>query len=110
MKRDVYSGHLKLKGEEHEHTLQAANNYASSLGRLQRFEEAKALLRRMMPVARRVFGDDHQTVHAQDEENLRGGALHGRSATLDDLREAVTTLEELNGPRGACLAVRTATT
>jgi len=28
MKRDVYSGYLKLYGEEHERTLIVANNYA----------------------------------------------------------------------------------
>ena len=28
MQRDVYSGRLKLNGEEHEETLRAANNYA----------------------------------------------------------------------------------
>ncbi len=28
MRRDVYSGYLKLHGEEHEMTLSAANNYA----------------------------------------------------------------------------------
>ena len=32
--RDVYSGRLKLNGEEHEQTLLAANNYATSLGDL----------------------------------------------------------------------------
>ena len=47
----------------------------------------------MMPVARRVFGDGN-------EITLRmrwcyAGALYGDpGATLDDLREAVTTLEE----------------
>jgi len=33
MERDVYSGRLKLEGEEHPQTLQAANNYANSLVR-----------------------------------------------------------------------------
>ena len=37
MKRDVYSGHLKLNGEQHRHTLIAANNYATSLFGLGRF-------------------------------------------------------------------------
>ena len=31
LRRDVYSGRLKLNGEEHEETHRAANNYASSL-------------------------------------------------------------------------------
>ena len=47
-----------------------------------------------MPVARRVLGDN-------DISTLRMGMNYGRAlyedpaATLDDLREAVTTLEEL---------------
>ena len=57
MKRDVYSGTLKLLGNQHLHTLSAANNYASSLNRLQRFKEAKALMRKSIPVARRVIGE-----------------------------------------------------
>ena len=70
------------------------SNYASSLKRLQRFREAKSLLCKTLPVARRVFGDSH-------EDTLRlkwiyAAALYmDDGATLDDLREAVTTLEEL---------------
>ena len=94
LKRDVYSGLLKFHGKEHEHTLQAANNYASSLGRLQRFEEAKALLRRMMPVARRVYGESHQFT-LKMRKNYAGALCKNDAATLDDLREAVTTLEDI---------------
>ena len=55
IQRDVYSGVLNLSGEEHEHTLQAAENYAISLINLHRFEEAKEYLREKVPVARRVL-------------------------------------------------------
>ena len=94
MRRDVYSGWLKVDGEEHEYALIAAHNYASSLDSLERFEEAKSVLRKTMPVARRVLGDN-------DENTLKirwkyAKALYGDpGATLDDLREAVTTLEDL---------------
>ncbi len=37
----------------------AANNYAESLRDLQRFEEAKSLLRKIMPVARRFLGESN---------------------------------------------------
>ena len=57
-RRDVYSGRLKLSGEEHEDTLIAANNYALSLNELKRFKEARSLLRKSMPVARRVLGEE----------------------------------------------------
>ena len=91
--RDVYAGWLKLYGEEREQTLRAANNYATSLVNLQRFEEPKSLLRKVMPVARRVLGEgDRLTLKMW---LLFAGALYeDPSATLDDLREAVATLEE----------------
>jgi hypothetical protein len=93
MRRDVYSGWLKLNGEENGHTLLAANNYAASLNRLQRFEEAKALLRKTIPVARRVLGEENRLVLKM--RRLYANALYGDpGATLDDLRKAVTTLED----------------
>jgi hypothetical protein len=72
----------------------AANNYALSLKDLSRFEEAKSLLRKTMPVARRVLGDD-------DRVTLTMRATYAKAlyeddgATLGDLREAVTMLEEI---------------
>ena len=89
----MYSRRKKLLGEADEDTLIAANNYAASLLKAERFEKAKSLLRKTMPVARRVLGDGHrltlkmrkiysQTLYVDD------------GATLDDLHEAVTTLED----------------
>ena len=84
---------MKLYGKEHYETLTVALNYASSLLNLARFEEAKPLLRKMRPVARRVLGDDAEIA-------LRMRAYYASSlyedpgATLDDLRKAVTTLED----------------
>ena len=93
MRQEVYSGRLKLNGEEHRKTLLAANNYASSLEDLKRFEDAKALLRKIMPVARRVLGDSHEITLKM--RWIYAKALYRNdSATLDDLREAVTTLVE----------------
>ena len=98
LRRDVYSGSLRLHGEEHSDTLQAALNYASTLHNLQHFEEAKALMRNTIPVAQRVFGESHELTlkmrwiyaeaHYKDSD-----------ATLADLREAVNTLED--SARGA---------
>ena len=51
MKQDVYNGNLKLNGEEHGNTLMAASNYTNLLLDLRRFEEARSLLRKMIPVA-----------------------------------------------------------
>ena len=92
LKRDVYFGFMKLLGEEHAHTLLTAGNYAISLGELRRYAEAKSLLRKQIPVARRVLGENH-------EQTLRmrgcyAVVLYKSCATLEDLREAVTTLED----------------
>ena len=94
MKRDVYTGYLRLYGEEGGDTITAASNYARCLTNLRRFEEAKSLLRKTMPVARRVIGES-------DEVTLRMRSVYALAlckdtgATLDDLREGVTTLEEI---------------
>ena len=93
LERDVYSGRLKLFGEEQYETLVAANNYASSLNGLERFEEAKALFRKIIPVAQRILGES-------SDLTLRMRWIYARAlyadpgATLDDLREAVGALEE----------------
>ncbi|CAH0373064.1 unnamed protein product [Pelagomonas calceolata] len=92
--RDVYSRRLELNGEEHVETLRAANNYANSLNKLQHFEEAKLLLCKTMPVVRRVLGESNELTLKM--RWLSAEALYrDPSATLDDLREAVTTLEEI---------------
>ena len=61
---------------------------------LHRFEEAKALLRRTMPVARRVLGESHDLT-LRMRWNYAVALYEDPAATLDDLREAVTRLEEL---------------
>ena len=61
--------------------------------RLERFEEARSLLRKTMPVARRVLGES-QELTLQMRWNYATALYKDASATLDDLREAVTTLED----------------
>ena len=91
--RDVYSGYLKLRGGEHMNSLIAALNVAQSLIDLHRFEEAKSLLRRVLPAARRVLGEcDDLTLGMR--RNYAQTLYADPAATLDDLRKAVTTLEE----------------
>ena len=93
MDRDVYSGRLKLNGEQHEETLRAANNYAWGLRELQRFKEAKSLLRATIPVARRVLGPSNEVTLKM--RKIFAEALYlNDGATLDNLREAVSTLED----------------
>jgi tetratricopeptide (TPR) repeat protein len=93
MYRDVYSGNLRLFGEENFHTLSAANNYANALLDLKRFEEAKALLRKMLPVARRVLGENNE-ITLKTRLCYAVALYKDPAATLDELREAVTTLED----------------
>ena len=93
VRQDVYSARVELNGEEHEDTLLAANNCAGSLTSLERFEEAKSLLRKKLPVARRVLGEnDDLTLRVR--WNYATALYKDPAATLDDLREAVTTLDE----------------
>ena len=74
-------------------TILEASNYAVDLLHLQRYKEAKSLMRQWIPVARRVLGDRHEyTMHTR--RNYAGTLYKDEGATLDDLREAVTTLED----------------
>jgi len=93
LKRDVYSGNLKLYGEEHFDSITAANNYASSLVELGHLEEAKALMRKTIPVARRFLGENHDLILTM-RWNYAEALYKANGATLDDLCEAVTTLKE----------------
>ena len=91
--RDVYSGELKLYGAEDNQTLVSAYNYAIALIELQRFDQAKSLLRKSIRVARRFLGENTET--ALKMRWFYAEALYkDPNATLEDLREAVTTLED----------------
>ena len=93
MRRDVYSGFSKLYGEQHGDTLTVASNLANLLVDLGRIEEAKALLRKTTPVARRVLGDGHD-ITLKLRRAYAMALYRADGATLDDIREAVTTLED----------------
>ena len=93
MRREVYSGFVQLYGEEHGESLREAFNYVTLLNVLNSFEEAKSLMRKTIPKARRIFGENGidtlkmRVVYAQLLYKDDGG-------TLDDLREAVETYED----------------
>ena len=64
-----------------------------SLVNLDRFKEAKLLLRTTVPIARRVFGEGKELTLRM--RWLSASVLiRASGGSLDDLREAVTTLEE----------------
>ena len=93
-RQEVYSGYLKLYGKEHGHTIREASNYAAAALTLRRFEEAKTLLRKTIPIARRVLGEANELVLGM-RTNYARTLYEDDSASLDDLREAVATLEEI---------------
>ncbi len=96
--QEIYAGMLRLHGAESPQTIEAANSFAAALSRLQRFEEARSLLRNTIPLAQRVVG--HPIVGEDRELTLIMKLTYARclykddGATLDDLREAVNTLED----------------
>ena len=92
LRRDVYSGRLKLSGEESEGALIAANNYANLLEGLNRHEEASSLLRKNIPIVRRVLGESYQLT-LEMRWLYAVNLFRNDGATLDDLREGVETLE-----------------
>ena len=94
IERDVYSGRLKLHGEEHLQTLIAGLNYSASLVNLGRFEKAKELSSKTLPVMRRVVGESHE-ITLRMQWNYAQSLYMDPATTLDGLHEAVTTLEDL---------------
>ena len=62
--------------------------------KLERFEEARSLLRQTIPVARRVFGENDQCTLTMRINYARALFLDD-VATLGDIREAMSTLEEM---------------
>ena len=93
MNEAILAGRCKLNGQEDTRTLIAAQSYTMSLSSLRRFEAARSVLSKFVPVARRVLGEGH-------ELTLKMRMLYAQvlssddGSTLDDLREAVTTLED----------------
>ena len=57
------------------------------------FEEARIFLRKVLPVARRVFGENGE-ITLRMRGSYAAALYRDDNATLDDLREAVTTLED----------------
>ena len=93
LRQEVYSGRLRLDGDENEKTLRAAYDYAASLLEAKRIAEAKTLLREVIPVARRVLGEGNRLA-LKMRWNYAHALYKDAGATLDDLQEAVSTLED----------------
>ena len=74
-------------------TLIAASNYANALLASQRYGEVKSLMRKTTPVARRVLGESNE-VTLRMRWRYAEALCRDTAATLDDVREAVKTLED----------------
>ena len=85
---------MKLYGEDSEHTLAAANNCVLCLVDQQNFKEARSMTRKLIPVARRIGGDGNDNT-LRLRWNYALSLYNDPSATPDDLREAINTLEEI---------------
>ena len=70
-----------------------ANNYAALLKNYHRHKKAESLLRRTIPVAQRVLGEN-DIILLTMEKVYAESLYRDSSATLDDLRKAVATLED----------------
>ena len=95
MRKDIYSGTLRLFGGQHLETLREASNYAAALLHLKRYAEARSLMSKTVPVARRVAGEDKYLTLMMRMHYARALYQDEESATLKDVREAVETLEDL---------------
>ena len=94
LRRDLYSRCTRLYGREHRETLVEAYNLGNLLEDLKRFEEAKALLRETMPVTLRVLGESGDLTLKMRWSYARA-LYQDNDATLNDLREVVTMLEDV---------------
>ena len=93
IRQEVYAQRLKLSGEENVETIRETICYAMGLISSKRFKDAKALMCNTLPVARRVIGNTHEYT-LRIETTYAQSLYKDPAATLDDLHEAVTTLEE----------------
>jgi hypothetical protein len=94
MRRDLYSECVRIHGKESHETLVEAISYANALIDLKRFKEARSLMREAIPVARRVLGESQEHT-LRIRTNYARSLSSGDGAPLDDLREAVTTFEDV---------------
>ena len=88
-----WSGQRAESARRNGDTLAAAYNYANSLLILERFKEAKRLLRKVIPVARRALGAEHD-ITLSLREDLSRATLDGESSA-EEKREALQMLEDV---------------
>ena len=93
LQQDVYSGYLKLYGNEHRGTCLIAENYALTLMDLGRFKEAKRVMRQTIPAAQRVIGANHVVT-------LKIRWCYAEALYKDDCAKAIEYLAQRGDERG----------
>ena len=92
IERQIYQRRLALGGIDDDKTLLAAANVAISLVALEQWAEAKALVRKVIPAARRALGRDHEYTMKLDSA-LTVALYQDDDASLGELRQAVSIAE-----------------
>ena len=82
----------RIEGEDSIRTLRAASSYATTLIDLRRFKEAKRVLLKVLPVAQRALGTEHDLTLSLREDLCRA-TLYGESST-NEKRKALQMLED----------------
>ena len=92
LREEVYAGRVKLDGYRGEDTLIATSNYAVALLDLERYAEAKSILRKAIPNARRTLGAEHDLT--LNFRRIYAECLC-RDGSRDDIAEAVAIYEDV---------------
>ena len=94
IERTIYRKQKASYGIENVGTTKAALNLSVTLGNLNRFEEARALAQKTIPVAQRTFGPDHDLTLCL-RRNYIQAVYDDPKSSLADLRRAETTLKDV---------------
>ena len=93
LERHIYKRMLALNGIDSSTTLISATCLAMSLVDSERWVEAKGLTRKLIPVARRTLGRDHECTLKLDGA-LSQAICRDDGSSLSELRKAVSITEE----------------
>jgi tetratricopeptide (TPR) repeat protein len=94
LERTIYRQRMASRGIANEHTIRAALNLSVSLSSLERFEEARTIAQKTIPVVQRTFGPDHDLTLCI-RRNFVDAVSNDPKSTLADLRRAETTLKDV---------------
>ena len=94
LERTIYRQRMASRGISNIQTIRAALNFGVSAMHLKRFEEARALAQKTIPVVQRTLGPDHDFTLCF-RRNSAEAVYEDPKSTLSDLRRAETTLKDV---------------